>query len=241
MKSWENHQSGVFEKNSTKEVLTDPIQRERVDFLLNCIGKDKNVLDIGSNHGHIPEEVRKKGNTVWAFDLPKVMEIGMKKNPKLHWQSGSAEDKLNYSNDFFDVVIAGEIIEHLINIDNFFDEAYRILKPGGMILVTTPNVARPVNAIQILIGDYVGGFYLDEEKPMHIRFYTARTLRDRILKHGFRELSLTGARTGNDSYDGSLFTKEEKLALSNIFKRFRKSKAEISSILCLRAFKPKEK
>lgn len=41
----------------------------------------------------------------------------------------------------YDVVVAGDVIEHLINTDRFVDELHRMLVPGGTLILTTPNLA----------------------------------------------------------------------------------------------------
>ncbi|MBI3635233.1 MAG: class I SAM-dependent methyltransferase, partial [Candidatus Rokubacteria bacterium] len=51
-----------------------------------------------------------------------------------------------------DFVFALEVVEHLISPRHLFAEAFRVLKPGGRLLVTTPNVARIGNVFKILVG-----------------------------------------------------------------------------------------
>lgn len=240
MKSWEKHQEDTFKVHSTEASMNDPIERNRFTFLTESIKEGNRVLDIGANHGHLADEIRKKGNSVFAFDLPEVVRKGIRKHPKLNWKAGSAEEKLPYADNFFDVVIASEIIEHLLELNNFLDEVHRILKPEGRLLVTTPNVARPVNAIQLLVGHVARGFFHDQEKPMHIRFYTPLTLVNTLKQHDFKIIRLGGAKTGNDWYKEDCFTAEEVRVLRQLIWRFRPDKVGLYSIIFVEAKKYKK-
>ena len=52
-----------------------------------------------------------------------------------------------------DVVFANQVIEHLINIDNFVSEVYRVLKPSGYAVVSTENLASWHNIFALLLGN----------------------------------------------------------------------------------------
>lgn len=52
----------------------------------------------------------------------------------------------------YDVILAGEIIEHLVDTDSFAGELYRILKPHGRLIVSTPNLTSWYNRLRLLRG-----------------------------------------------------------------------------------------
>lgn len=65
-------------------------------------------------------------------------------------------DQFPYANGEFDVVIFAEIIEHLLNDPcKVLREIKRVLKPGGVIIVTTPNVARLENIMRLIAGENI--------------------------------------------------------------------------------------
>jgi len=56
-------------------------------------------------------------------------------------------EKFPFSDNYFDTVFAGEIIEHLYNPDHLLAETYRVLKPKGIFVLTPPNLASIHNRI----------------------------------------------------------------------------------------------
>lgn len=69
------------------------------------------------------------------FVIKRAKKEGIK-NLKLIKIKGN---KFPFKNSFFDKIIATELIEHLENPSALLKECYRVLKPGGLIFITTPN------------------------------------------------------------------------------------------------------
>jgi ubiquinone/menaquinone biosynthesis C-methylase UbiE len=61
-------------------------------------------------------------------------------------------DKLPFSENYFDVITAFDVIEHLWNPGNMLDETYRVLKNKGLFILTTPNIASWVNRFLFFFG-----------------------------------------------------------------------------------------
>lgn len=90
----------------------------------------KNLYGIELNRNKA-KEASKKGINVKIIDLNK---------------------KFDYPSDFFDVVIAYHVIEHLVNVRLFASEIHRVLKKGGYVLIGTPNLASWHNIFALLLG-----------------------------------------------------------------------------------------
>jgi len=105
--------------------------------MVNGIGKDLRILDVGCGDGVISEPLMKKGHFVAAVDLPTVATSAHKCNVS-SIMAGDAET-LAFADATFDLVIASEVLEHLWAPESFIDEAYRTLKPRGFLIIETPE------------------------------------------------------------------------------------------------------
>ncbi|MDD4929084.1 MAG: methyltransferase domain-containing protein [Gallionella sp.] len=87
-----------------------------------------------------------------AFD-----DSGVRKIRSFSYQHFNVENDLfPYAEGEFDVVIFAEIIEHLLNDPcKVLREIKRVLKPGGTLIVTTPNVARLENVTRLIAGENI--------------------------------------------------------------------------------------
>jgi SAM-dependent methyltransferase len=108
-------------------------------------------------------------------------------------------DPFPYADGYFDLVIAGEIIEHLVyDPMHMLVEARRVLAEGGFLLVTTPNVGSITSVAKTLDGhDNPQIFYLykrpsaDQEPEIgHMREYTAYELGEAVKAAGFEVTKL---------------------------------------------------
>lgn len=123
-----------------RDTRTCPFNQERIEIISDMIsrlGNLLNVLDVGSGDGIIGEHLWEMGNHVIAVDLPTVAFQAHKRQGLLAL-AGDAE-RLSFASNSFDVVIASEILEHLWNPHSFMDEAYRVLKDDGHLIVSTPE------------------------------------------------------------------------------------------------------
>jgi SAM-dependent methyltransferase len=101
-------------------------------------------------------------------------------------------DPLPFSNDNFDLIFAGEVIEHLVDTDGFLSEIHRVCKPGGNVLLTTPNLASFENRARLLFGIYPKWLNYNLDGSGHVRGYTPSVLKRQLLTHGFLIVKHTG-------------------------------------------------
>ncbi|KKQ28252.1 MAG: Demethylmenaquinone methyltransferase [Candidatus Magasanikbacteria bacterium GW2011_GWC2_37_14] len=123
-----------------KEKYWDSFEKDQVLPLLGEV-KNKQILDVGAGNGRLSLKLAKLGAEVTSLDVSNEMlnKLKIKKlKLKITTVIGEAENLL-FDNDSFDIVVATFLIVHLKDLRMFFNEVYRVLKPGGLFLVTNIN------------------------------------------------------------------------------------------------------
>ncbi|HUL43484.1 MAG TPA: class I SAM-dependent methyltransferase [Bacteroidota bacterium] len=101
-------------------------------------------------------------------------------------------DPFPFPDAYFDLVFAGEVIEHLIDTDRFLTEISRCLNPGGHVLITTPNLASFENRVRLALGVYPKWLNYNLEGSGHVRLYTLGVLKNQLAAHGFSTVRTRG-------------------------------------------------
>jgi 2-polyprenyl-3-methyl-5-hydroxy-6-metoxy-1,4-benzoquinol methylase len=167
----------------------DPYSSHSVILSLLQSGNDRRLLDVGAAHGYLAAVLRKRGFLV----------TGIEGNPDLAQEAAKHCDKLVVAdldgpfpdlNQKFDVVLCGDVLEHLRNAKDVLISLNQSLNPDGIVIVSVPNVANLYVRLQLLIGrfDYQDRGVLDRT---HLRFFTRKTFRQLLDDDGLEVLQLT--------------------------------------------------
>jgi SAM-dependent methyltransferase len=121
----------------------------RVKMLSNHLRSGMGVLELGCGTGYFTRELARSGADIVAIDVsPELLEIAEAdcpaENVRYEAQNACA---LTYPNDVFDSVVGSSVLHHL-EINEALREIYRVLKPGGTIYFTEPNMLNPQIAVQ---------------------------------------------------------------------------------------------
>jgi SAM-dependent methyltransferase len=115
-------------------------------------------------------------------------------------------EDLPFEDSSFDVVYCGEIIEHVFDPDHLLIQVRRVLRRGGLCVLTTPNLAGWPNRLALFLGfqpypmavspnhEGAGKLFLSGEEGQwgHLRVFTLRALKELIRGHGFAILRVKG-------------------------------------------------
>jgi 2-polyprenyl-3-methyl-5-hydroxy-6-metoxy-1,4-benzoquinol methylase len=127
-------------QHSTAVSYARPLNQARIQTFLDMIsraGKNLMVLDVGCGDGVLSEPIAKQGNNVTGFDLPTITPMAHNRHVSNVF-SGDAEN-LAFTPETFDVVLASEVVEHLWNPQRFLNDAHRVLKPKGLLILEAPE------------------------------------------------------------------------------------------------------
>ena len=184
-------------------------ERVRLEKIIELVGTGNKVLDIGCYDGTLGNVLIKKGNEVYGIEISKeVAEIAKRKGLKVKIQDFASH--FDFDNKFFDLVVAAEVIEHIVDTDSFIEEIKRVLKPNGFLVLTTPNIASLGRRLYLLFGKnpYFEASlgYPQYAHAGHIRFFTKGLLTDFLKYKEFEIICLTTDAV-NLTPDGKLASK----------------------------------
>lgn len=174
----QNEQQAVSEE--------DPFTIERYVQFYNLFSQGSvRVLDIGCNTGRGGEKLKKIDSSLEIFGLDCV-QSRLDRLPESYTEGVyGLSTEIPVEDQFFDVIVAGEFLEHLYphDVDKTLCEFQRVLKIGGRLLMTTPNPRYLKN--RFLRKTVYGVSHLTQHFP--------EVLRLRLQMHGFSGVKICGS------------------------------------------------
>lgn len=162
----------------------DPTIQRRSELLLQTL-KDQGIeegdriLDSGCGNGQYTYFLHKEGYKAWGVDIShNAIHKAKQSYPEVEFYVRSLEEKLPFDDKYFDAIWSNQVIEHMFDVRVYMQEMSRVLKPGGVFIITTPYHGLIKNLLIVFLRfdkhfDVEGG---------HIRFFTKKSLR-KLLKN----------------------------------------------------------
>lgn len=170
-----NYLETIYFRSETRE--TDYPQRLCDHVVQTWFSADggpqgKRLLDIGSG----------KGNHLIGFARNGIEPAGIDKRPECIGALADFDiracdiesEAFPYQNSTFDFVFSKSVIEHVVNTDNFLSEALRVLRPGGVAVIMTPDWRSQMN------------YFWDDYT--HVKPFTRKSLQNAMLINGFDDV-----------------------------------------------------
>ena len=111
--------------------------------MVRRIGNNLKILDVGCGDGVISGPIMKMGNYVTSVELPTIATLAQRCG--VTSVVGGDAEQLAFASNRFDIIIASEVLEHLWEPRNFLDEAYRVLRNNGYLIIETPEGKESLN------------------------------------------------------------------------------------------------
>jgi 2-polyprenyl-3-methyl-5-hydroxy-6-metoxy-1,4-benzoquinol methylase len=165
------HTSALYERRLdaarvTKGTSKSAVYRMLLDAASAVLKPNAQLLEFGAGTGQLIKMLRESGfdgSITGADILPKPEWCGH----DVGWIEADLNEPLPVAGASFDAIISTEVIEHLENPRAVFREFRRVLKTGGVLLVTTPNQESARSLLSLILrGHYVD--FLDGSYPAHI-------------------------------------------------------------------------
>ena len=154
---------------------------------LQLVGEGKTVLELGAASGHVTKALKALGNSVTVVE----------RDGRFYEQLAESADTVILTDlDWldlreclagkkFDVILAGDVLEHCTKPDLVLQQLHELLQPTGYVVVSLPNIAHGDMRLSLLAGnfDYRETGLLDRT---HLRFFTRRSISLFFSTNGFK-------------------------------------------------------
>lgn len=179
--------------------ILSPRYISRVDFIRQRC-RQRRVLHLGCSSGRYIKDRLLRGSLLhgiiveeaavaYGLDIDEASLVTMERLGFDHLLVGNAENLDEVKVDApFDVVVAGDLLEHLTCPGAMLEGVKRLLAPGGVFLVSTVNAFGLHFQIKRWLGRHV-------EHPEHVCYYSPETLEHLFERHRYRVLEMYGAYT----------------------------------------------
>jgi len=179
--------------SDSKGVSSDVIYNAVISALYRREGGGK-CLDFGAGQGALLDLLfqMNRFSDLCGVDL---MEAPAHLKPNISWLIQDLNMPLKIRDDSFDTVISAEVIEHLENPRAVFREFYRVLKPGGLLVLSTPNQESIRSKVSLITK---GNFdqFRDRDYPRHITALLHQDIERCASEAGFQDGSFGFSDSG---------------------------------------------
>jgi 2-polyprenyl-3-methyl-5-hydroxy-6-metoxy-1,4-benzoquinol methylase len=154
---------------------------ERIELFRRYVGgPGRRVLDLGCRDGSLSRAFA-DGNEIVGVDADRdALAAAAKLGIETHW--ADLDEPLDFDDASFDVVVAGELLEHLRDPHRVVVDVRRVLRPTGTFVASVPNAYRLKNRLRFLLGRD------PEDDPTHLHMFAPSEVRK--LLGGFDEPQL---------------------------------------------------
>lgn len=157
------------------EVVLGELRARRIDH-------DSSLLDVGCGHGHLLTRLSAAGYRTLrgcdAVEKPRLLSA------PIPYIQADLDDPLPFLRDVFGVVLSIEVIEHLENPRAHVRELHRVCKPGGLVILSTPNTESLLSKASFLTRGYFN-YFGEAHYPAHITPVLPIDLRRMFSETGF--------------------------------------------------------
>ncbi len=162
----------------------------RRDWLLARVQPGERVLDLGCGEGFFTAALEEHGAHAVGVDVvAEPLHRAKARFPQLHLRRTPLDAPLVLDDHSFDVVWAGEVIEHVVDVVGWLSEVRRVLPSGGRLLVTTPD--HPPALVLHLADDPEAFAEHFDPRADHLRFFNRGSLHALLGDLGFERVEVT--------------------------------------------------
>jgi SAM-dependent methyltransferase len=154
------------------------------------------LLDVGCGDGEVIARVADRYSAIVGADISPavVREAARQRGAVARWIVLDASRTLPFSDGSFSAIVSLSTLQYLFDPSAFLREARRLLRPGGRLLVETPNMAYFPQRLRLLAGRPIRTSYWKHGiDGGNLHYFTVDSLRDLVAAEGFEPIAVTGS------------------------------------------------
>lgn len=192
---YDNFYRTALVKEELTEVHLHGWPRNRVEAILYSAGSGDTLLDVGCGNGHLLYQLRNRFKRLIGLEYSAHRLEQAKLNlsdDAFRAVLGSAENMSEIASNSIDCVVSADTIEHVPDVYPATAELYRVLRPGGILIINTPNIAFLKKRILLLLGRFPSTSQPNEGLGSdilfdggHLHYFTFRSLSILLKRAGF--------------------------------------------------------
>jgi SAM-dependent methyltransferase len=185
-----------------EEIATPSWPKGREDACVKWVPGGDTLLEIGFGEGNLLYSLSKRFKKAYGVEVgtsrigPMTQAFREKGCENVFLSTANVEKSLPFENETFDCIIWLDVIEHVVDIHAAMDEINRVLKPNGMLITSTPNIAEIRRRMKLLLGTFPStayrdheGFDLTKKEPYdrgHLHYFTHSGIDTLYKLHGIK-------------------------------------------------------
>lgn len=144
-------------------------------ILQQRLGSDDSVYEIGSGLGYLTFALQRAGINAMGLDISETAVLAATKHFGPHYRVAPGGGVSNIGSGTAAAVIMTELIEHVEKPEALLADIRRVLRPGGLVLITTPN--KSIFPI--------GAYWKTENPPVHFWWFSETSMRNMAARQNF--------------------------------------------------------
>lgn len=203
------HYDRLYEGESTpkNKAVVCGWPRDRHEALLFLARRNRGrVLDVGCGNGSVLYYLQDYFEELCGVELSSLRTDASRQllqsvEARVDIRNSNVEEGLDWPDGYFDVVMSADVIEHVIDVWSAASEMARLVRPGGTIICSTPNIAYLPRRLALLLGKFPAtagsdeGFGVRDEELYdggHLHYFTYSTLERLFALNGIEPVRRLG-------------------------------------------------
>lgn len=165
--------------------------KNRIATLIKHSGRkatDIRFLDIGASSGYMVQAALEAGVQAYGIE-PGSSGVALAKERGIELLQATAE-QLPFPDNHFDIVHSHHVFEHVASPMLSAQEAFRVLKPGGIVLIEVPNQFDNIRFWRDVVFKRVSQRKRDIRSIHHLSFFSKKSMYDLLTRSGFKNVSV---------------------------------------------------